>query len=301
MFANDYHTCFNSSASVRFTKLAIWVGLAVLFLHLTSTAAFSQGIIKTLDFPGAVYTAPEDINDSGEVVGYQDNDVNGYGHGFFYKDGKFTPFDVQDSIGTQIRGINNHCDSVGFYMDAQSQSHGFLRDHSGQVTTLDFYGVNQTLPTGINDYGTIVGVYIDDYQVWHYFVYAQGHAVQFDIPNSSIGNGSWPKINKDGSIVGTVFDNDTGEARAVLVSNGASMLFNVNGNGSSGRAINSAGAIAGFYAGGQSGYVLRNGTITLIRVPGALDTHPLGINDQRQLTGAYDDANGSHGFIMQVP
>ena len=301
MFANQYHTSFHSSDSTRFTRLALWAGLALLFLQLTSTAAFSQGIIKTLDFPGAASTAPEDINDSGEVVGFY-TDANNLSHGFLYEHGQFTPHDVQGSTATQIRGVNNGGDLVGFYWDDQNNLHGFW-DHQGQVTMLDLFGVNQTFPTGINDQGTIVGLFIDNNQVGHYFVYANNQAVQLDIPNVTIQNDStaWPKINNGGSIVGSVTDNNTGELRAALISNSSWMLFNVNGENSRGRAINSSGAITGFYAGSASGYVLRNGAITLMQVPGALTTSPLGINNHQQITGAYVDAIGTHGFIMQVP
>lgn len=302
MFAHRHPTSHLHAASMRFNKLAVWAGLALLFLHLMSTAAFSQGIIKTFDFPGAVYTAAEDINNSGEVVGYHYAEPDEVSHGFWYINGQFTPYDVPGSTYTQIRGINRWGDFVGFYGDDQNNTHGFLRDHGGQVTPLDFFGVNQTFPTGINDQGTIVGTCIDANQVWHFFVYSQGHAVQFDVPNTTVPpNVGWPKINNSGSIVGTVTDNNTGEIRAALVSNSSSILFNVNGQNSTARGISASGAITGFYHGGESGYVLSNGTITLIQVPGALDTKPLGINDHRQITGTYDDANGGHGFIMQVP
>lgn len=297
------HNASNFSVSARSAKAFLWVGLVLWFLYLASTAAFGQGIIKTLDYPGASLTGPEDINDDGVVVGYQYREPDDISHGFFYKNGQFTPYDVQDSVGTQIRGINKFGDIVGAYTDSQNQSHGYVRYHSGQVETLDFFGVNQTYPSGINDQGTITGLYIDNNQVGHFFVYANGQAVVVDVPNATIPSdfSSWPKINNSGSIVGTVTDNDTGEIRAALVSDSSWMLLNVNGKNSFGRGINASGAITGFYHAGESGFALTNGTITLIQVPGALDTKPLAINDKRQVTGVYDDPNGGHGFIIQVP
>ena len=304
MYAHGHPAPLNQIASLRSTKLVLWIGVAVLLLMVTSTAAFSQGITKTLDYPGASFTGPEDINHDGVVVGYQYKESDGISHGFFYQNGKFTSYDVPDSMGTQIRGINKYGDIVGAYTDSQSQSHGYVRDHmTGQVKVLDLFGVNQTYPSGINDQGTITGLYIDNNQVGHFFVYANGQKMVVDVPNATIPGdfSSWPKINNSGSIVGTVIDNDTGERRAALVSNSSWMLFNVNGQNSTGRAINASGAIAGYYAGGASGFVIRNGAITLIQIPGALATNPLGINDRQQVVGAYNDVNATHGFLMQVP
>ena len=279
-----------------------WAGV-VLLLCLVSTAAFSQAIIKTLDYPEATVTAPEDINGYSVVVGYQYKDPDDISHGFFYQNGQFRSYDVPDSMGTQIRGINIGGDIVGAYTDSQNQSHGYVRYSSGEVKMLDLFGVNQTYPSGINDQGMITGLYIDNNQVGHFFVYANGQKTVVDVPNATIPAdfSSWPKINNSGSIVGAVIDNDTGERRAALLSNGSWMLFNVNGQNSTDRAINASGAIAGSYAGGTSGFVLKNGTITLIRVPGALTTSPLGINDRQQIVGIYGNANGTHGFLMQVP
>jgi hypothetical protein len=66
-------------------KLAVWVGLATLVFSLTLPSAFAQGIIKTLDFPGSTFTVPEDINNSGEIVGVY-NDVNDLNQGLVYRE-----------------------------------------------------------------------------------------------------------------------------------------------------------------------------------------------------------------------
>jgi hypothetical protein len=62
MFATDCHT-YNSSMSVNFTKLALWAGLALLFLHFASTAAFSQGN-RALDLPRPANTSPKHFDTS---------------------------------------------------------------------------------------------------------------------------------------------------------------------------------------------------------------------------------------------
>jgi hypothetical protein len=63
MFANDDHTV-HSSAPVKFTRLVLWAGIALLFLHLTPIAAFSQGANRALDLTRPVNTAPKHIDPS---------------------------------------------------------------------------------------------------------------------------------------------------------------------------------------------------------------------------------------------
>jgi probable HAF family extracellular repeat protein len=58
------------------------------------------------------------------------------------------------------RLINDSGQIVGFYTDAQNNSHGFLLDQ-GSYTTLDAPGSTQTFAHGINASGQIVGAYDD--------------------------------------------------------------------------------------------------------------------------------------------
>ena len=48
---------------------------------------------------------------------------------------------------------------------------------------------------------------------------------------------------------------------------------------------------------GSHGYLLRNGTVTNVDVPGAQFTIPTGINSAGQIVGQYTDADGTHGFV----
>jgi probable HAF family extracellular repeat protein len=56
---------------------------------------------------------------------------------------------------------------------------------------------------------------------------------------------------------------------------------------------------AGF-TGGAQGYLRKNGEFTPIQFPGATGTLALGINDEGQIVGVYDDRQGrSHGFLLE--
>jgi len=84
----EYRTCFDLLMSMKLGKIAMLAGLALLLL--TSTVASSQGITQTFNYPGTKYTAAEDINHSGQVVGFYNDTSNiaGLSHGFLYNNGR---------------------------------------------------------------------------------------------------------------------------------------------------------------------------------------------------------------------
>jgi uncharacterized membrane protein len=124
-----------------------------------------DGGITRIEVPGASYTTPNDINDRGQIVGaYLDSDAapNPDGtiprnalHGFLWKDGRITRFDVPRSIYTQPFGINNRGQVSGGYYDAAGGEHGFLLSKGG-FTTLDAPSRTGTLAVDINDRGDAV-------------------------------------------------------------------------------------------------------------------------------------------------
>ena len=81
----------------------------------------------TFDVPGSNLTSPWDMDNAGNIVGLWGNDVG--------------------NPDPQIT-------TTGRY-------HGFLRDTKGNFTTIDFPGSVDTQPKGTNNYGDIVGSYID--------------------------------------------------------------------------------------------------------------------------------------------
>jgi probable HAF family extracellular repeat protein len=74
----------------------------------------------------------------------------------------FTSFDVPGvPSGTFANGINNSGAIVGYYLDSAGTQHGFLRDPSGTITTIDVPGSTKTNTAGINAAGQIVGTFDD--------------------------------------------------------------------------------------------------------------------------------------------
>ncbi len=81
-------------------------------------------------------TVPEDINDSGQVVGHYTGADNNF-HGFLYNVGSSSYVTLTDPLGTSTyaNGINNSGLIVGFYGDfsasgGSSATHAFTYDSS---------------------------------------------------------------------------------------------------------------------------------------------------------------------------
>jgi hypothetical protein len=74
----------------------------------------------------------------------------------------FATFDAPGAVhGTFPAAINASGLIAGYYLDADSAPHGFLRAPDGTLTTFDVPGHAGTRPRGLNDEGWMVGQYAD--------------------------------------------------------------------------------------------------------------------------------------------
>jgi hypothetical protein len=242
--------------------------------------------------------------------------------------GRFTSIDVPaagtgPSQGTFPTGINPVGAIAGYYLDANSVSHGFLRTRphgddepvrvagpqlpaGAPFTTFDAPGAGTcnpplvppcyplpgTFPTGINPAGAIAGYYVDANGGTHGFLRApKGTIATFDVPCAAPAPGN-PCIP------------------------GATYTAGWNGGppGLPASPINEAGAITGYYydstIGGNHGFLRKpDGTFTTFDAPGATcgtgcyssnGTLPQAINDAGAITGIYQDITNFylfHGFL----
>jgi uncharacterized membrane protein len=120
-----------------------------------------------LSVPGANFTYPEGINDSGEVVGGW-YDTGGDNHGFTWTSaGGYTSFDVPGAVNTSPNAINASGTIVGTFNEGwsltgcsenyqQSCAQGFLLV-DGVFTIIDAPGQLQTTLSAINNSGVIAG------------------------------------------------------------------------------------------------------------------------------------------------
>jgi hypothetical protein len=104
-------------------------------------------------------------------------------------------FDAPGSTYTQGVAINERGEVVGVYADSAGIYHGFLRRPTGQIVSFDAPGAApnpltgiETVPTGINDQGDIVGYFSDSATppATHGFVRsARGDFTVLDDPDSN--------------------------------------------------------------------------------------------------------------------
>jgi probable HAF family extracellular repeat protein/VCBS repeat-containing protein len=139
---------------------------------------FENGGYTAINVPGAQYTVPVDINDLGQVVGY--DSYNGIIQGFLYDNGVFTT--INSPSGSVPQWINNDGEIV-------CTNHGTLQyfiDDNGVFTDINVLGASQTIVQGISDAG-VYGYYwsnFDDTGI-HGFIYKDGFYTTVDDPNGS--------------------------------------------------------------------------------------------------------------------
>jgi hypothetical protein len=272
------------------------------------------------------------INPSGEITGFY-TDNSGRCHGFVRAaNGAFTQIDAPDAgtgpfpQGTfpsefTPAGINSTGAITGFFVDASSVRHGFVRAPGGTITEFDPTGSIFTNPNAIDQTGAITGFYFDANFVGHGFVRAPGGSItSFDAPGADMtagsGNGTFGvSLIPNGEIEGIYVDAQGVLHGFVRSSQGTFSTFDAPGAGTGAgqgtlpESNNTLGAIAGNYIDASNvnhGFVLdQQGSFTVFDVPGTgtgagQGTIPLDNNNQGAITGQYiDGGNVTHGFLVK--
>ena len=175
-----------------------------------------DGTITEFDVPGdSGGTVPYGgINAAGTTTGYYCNQTNCYGF-LRSTDGTFTKFHVSGAVLTAAESINAAGATTGWWQDANSAYHGFVRAPHGKITKFDPRGTGKgsgqgTVPWSINDAGVISGQYQDASGVYHGFVRAaDGKITTYHLPGAGTGSGQGTQpsvINNNGAITGDYID-----------------------------------------------------------------------------------------------
>lgn len=165
-----------------------------------------DGTIQLLPpvMPGAGFLAENiGINNQGTIVGSFDL-ADGVPQGFILNDGAYSIFNYPGAAGTFLREINNSGTILGFWLDAQGNLHGFLRDSKGSLAPIEMpgAGVGGTFAFGLNNIGEVVGMYFGTDSNLHGFVLSHGVYITLDAPNDG-GYTAALGINDEGVIVGS--------------------------------------------------------------------------------------------------
>jgi uncharacterized membrane protein len=254
------------------------------------------GQFTEINFTNAEFTVAAGINSRGDIVGQYrlSNEDPNVRHGFLRTmDGTFITIDPLDSYFTNALGINRRGEIVGRFctgpvpagnMACQGNPHhGFLL-RGAAFTTIDFPsppnlttppGMVRTDAWGINDRGEIVGGHQSIDGKSHVFRLREGQFTTIDFPGA--------------------VDTAPGGAKG---------------------GINSRGDIVSYYCVAapcgpndpQNGFLLSHGEFTTTMnfpaitfgTPGGHDMANFGINDRGDIVGMFDDANGTHGFLLKL-
>jgi hypothetical protein len=94
--------------------------------------ASPDGTVASLDYPGAVDTYLNGINNRGMIVGaYDDASGSPTTHGMAsLRSTAFISFDYPGAVSTTITGVNDRDEVVGSYTDGSKLTHGFI----GKIT-----------------------------------------------------------------------------------------------------------------------------------------------------------------------
>jgi hypothetical protein len=193
-----------SKAFSSFLYVCILV-MTVVSLYDNVQAQTAEPCTYTLfKYPGTrtTSTAANGINKYGTIVGTA-QDQTGITFGFVrYSDGSFKRYAVSGSYNTEFFHRNDNGVTVGFYQSAAGGKHGLLLSGS-TLSTIDYPGAIDTVLTGINKWGSIVGYYTDS--TGHFKGlkrYSSGGFAKVSIPNYS---DIMPMdITDSGVIVGTL-------------------------------------------------------------------------------------------------
>ena len=250
-----------------------------------------------IDYPGAMYTFPQAVNDSGHVVGFW-GDSEGNNHGFYWDGTTFTSIDYPGAGATFAQGINNAGVISGLYLTNNgTQAHGYILN-DGTFTSYDYPGfAGQTDGEGINNHGVTTGYYgsgsnstgfFNNDGSFSSFSYPGACAtIPYSLNDSEQATGNYrPECNT--GFLGFFYSNGT-----------FTSLDYPDGTDTYAYGVNNAGVVTGYSTSNDPPYLIawlwQNGTFTAV----ATDQHyvePFGINNTGQLVGVYEP-NTTHGFI----
>jgi probable HAF family extracellular repeat protein len=127
-----------------------------------------RGRFTTIDGPRGTGATLTDLDDRGRVIGVSSGDPAnpGTAAGFQLQRRRYTTVAVPGAPLTFPLAVNNRGQIVGFSalrfaLEEDSDTHGFLLRNGagGAFTRIDVPGAFGSGATGINDHGTIVGLY----------------------------------------------------------------------------------------------------------------------------------------------
>jgi len=294
----------------------ILAALLTVPLFATVAPATTIDIIQTFDFPGGLATMPQKISDQLDLIG---TTISGNGEmkGFIYKVRiqKFSPplAPTFDNVGaTQGRGLNSKRHACGEYLNTLDGTyHGYLLV-SGAMNERIYTAYDlkhpiplDTIPLGINNFGSLAGTAVFSDGSQQGFVDLGGVVTKFTVPQATATLAYM--VNDSNQVIGYYVDSNgvahgyTRDSAGVLSypidvagATGTFLLGNNSSNWGVGRYTDASGVTHGLF------FVTPDSILTY-DYPGATYTSINGINKDGLVCGYYNDTAGvSHGFVARV-
>jgi len=249
--------------------------------------------LQTVTNPGDPnFTQLLGINNAATIAGYFGDGVVVANNGFTltlpstFTPQNFTPGAVQ----TQVVGINNKGETVGFYIDAAGVNHGFtfngttFRDVSNPNTTT----VTQLL--GVNDSGEAAGYWTDAAGNFHPFTWVPGAFTPISF--SGLVSAQATDVNNAGDVVGFNMTSATTSDGFLDIGGVFTMLDFPGSTFTQALGLNDVGEVVGDYvdAGGvMHGFIydIASGKFMSITDPNGVATTINGINDHGEFVGFF--------------
>jgi hypothetical protein len=265
---------------------------------LTATAVSSSSIKLT-------WNASTDIDGSG-VVGYN-----------IYRNGSLIGGSVVNNyLDPGLSPNTQYCYTVAAYDAASNVSGQSIQACAKTLPApdafsyicraLDYPGAENTIPSGINDAGMVVGIHCDSpcTNITHHgFLYSEGLFSTIDYPGaiSTIALG----INDAVMVVGRYFDEFGGGHGFVYSKDSFSTFDYLGAKYTEPNGINDTGAVVGCYQfdGYDSdsiihGFLYSQGSFSTIDYPGGIQHLASGINNAGTVVGTYYDEHPSiHSYV----
>ena len=299
---------------IAFTLIVL---VALLTLSVAAVAPTLTFTYKDVKAPGATETDSYAINNAGTIAGdYVDS--SGTQHGMILSaKRKLTSFDnkkCQNTGGvtgsTAVFGINKANAVAGWCLSTQTGLPISWVYSNKKFTTIAFPKAPQTVATGINDNGDVVGFFADSAGTAHGFVYANKKYKQLNVKGAT-ETAAWAIDNAGDITVYTGSSYSSGTVSCPCTS----FLFkgkkqiqisdpNASSTGTVVHAVNNKGDIDGTYytsSGGTSGFLLHVGKYYDVQDPnGPTLTRADGLNDSLTIDGRYTPSSGKGNFGFEA-
>jgi hypothetical protein len=243
------------------------------------------------------------INNSGVIAGYFGDGAivpnNGYTVVSPYGSSNFTAENFPGGVQTQVTGINNTGETVGFWVDVSGANHGFT-DVSGVFESFDD-ALSSASPVftqflGVNDSDEVAGFFMDATGASHAFTEAGGIFTSLVLANSSSSTAT--DVNNSGEVSGFMTSSSNGDTYGFLNS---TLYLYPGSTFTQFLGLNNQGLAVGVYqdsSGNTHGLVYNSltGVWQTVDDPFAIagagnGTTINGINDRGQIVGFYVNAN----------